>query len=100
MRDDPERERQQGARGGRWRSVVQRWVRQRRLPPAAPRYDFDALALDLARGVPRRQVLRQLGGAFAATLLAELTAFLSLAPATAATSAAPSPCSSSQTRPC
>jgi hypothetical protein len=51
-------------------------------------------------GVRRREALRQLGGAFATALFAELTGLLSLAPAATATSAPLSPCSSSKTLPC
>src|SRR5947209_6449165 len=88
--------------GGRLFGPVRRWARRRLAPTAALRYDFDALALDLARGVPRREVLRQLGGAFAAALFAELTGFLALAPAPAASAPGVSagPCSSSQALPC
>jgi hypothetical protein len=106
MRNQPDRERQPRASRGPWRATLRRVAARPwrcRVPiPAAPRYDFDALALDLARGVPRRQVLRQFGGAFAGAFLAELTGFLALdpGPTTAAPSAAPTPCSSSKSLPC
>src|SRR5438270_11864548 len=88
--------------GARWSGRrLPGWL-GRRVPPAGtPGLDFDALALELAQGVSRRQILRRLVGALATGLAAPLLGRLLVAPATAATTAtAAGPCSSSTAGAC
>jgi hypothetical protein len=83
--------------------MLLRWVGSAAAPTGTPRLDFDTLARDLAQGVSRRQILRRLLGAAAASLTAPLVARLALepAPVAAATATAPSgPCSSSKAAVC
>jgi stigma-specific protein Stig1 len=57
----------------RWRGIRFKWARWRRkVTPRAERLDFDALAVDLARGLSRREALARLGGALLGALLASL----------------------------
>lgn len=59
-------------RKGRISVLVAGWRRRRKEAPRPERLDFDALAVDLARGLSRRQALARLGGALLGALAASL----------------------------